>query len=37
LKGGEFQDASYGKKYVTAVLKVTMKVEMFPNVDASLD
>jgi hypothetical protein len=32
LKGGEFQDARYVKKNVTAMLKVTLKVERFPNV-----
>jgi len=35
LKGRGFQDAKYVKKNVTAVLKVTLKMEMFPKVEAS--
>ena len=37
LKGRAFQDAKNVKKNVTAVLKVTLKMEMFPNVEVSLD
>jgi hypothetical protein len=37
LKGQGFRNAKYVKKIVTAVLKVIPKMEMFPNVEASLD